>query len=64
MMNIPVQDEGTAMDHRDQAEQHLAYADAQVTGNAQAMLLAALTHAVIALVDRLDEMPLLVAISE
>lgn len=43
-------------DHRDIAEQHLEYADAQITGNADAMLRAAQTHALIALVDRLDEL--------
>lgn len=51
-------------DHRDISEQHLAYADTQITGNAEAMLTAALTHAILALVDRLDEINYLVAIPE
>lgn len=50
------------MDHRDEAERQLAYADTQITGNAKAMLQSAYTHALLALVDRLDDMSAVVAI--
>lgn len=48
-------------DHRDQAEQMLDYADTQITGNAQGMLDSAHTHALIALIDRIDTVSYLLA---
>ena len=50
-------------DHRDQAEQQLDYADMQITGNADALLRSAHTHALLALIDRMDELSYLVASS-
>lgn len=50
------------MDHRDLAEQQLARADSITTGDPGESAQSALTHALIALVDRLDELSCLMAL--